>query len=442
MPEPSAPIAIFTIGTQGDIRPCVALGVGLQRAGYPVRIVTSDNFEGMVRAAGLAFRPLTANFQTLLDANRDIVDKGLDMSAMARISRQFYAKWAVHWAQEGMAAAEGAGLLIGVANSTLLAKAVAEAWNIPFVGAQLQPLAPSRYMPPLVLVGGRKLLPALNMTAYHVLRLLVWHVMKPAINDIVRPQLGLPKYPWYGPYFHNGRHRVLFGFSPHVVPRPADWPETQQITGYWFLDQPEWRPSDALRAFLDGGPKPVYIGFGSMVSTGAEQFTATVLEAVRRSGRRAVIATGWGGLAGGEGALDEQIFVVHSAPHDRLFPRMAAAVHHGGAGTTAAAVRAGIPSVIVPFYGDQPFWARCLQREGVAPPALDRKNLTAEALANAIDCTLHEPVHRSAAALGERVRAEDGVRSALRCLQAWGFLSPMVDLATDEPAAEPLRNAG
>jgi UDP:flavonoid glycosyltransferase YjiC (YdhE family) len=360
------------------------------------------------------------------------------MSAMARISRHFYADWATHWAREGMEAAVGAGLLIGVANSTLLAKAIAEAQGIPFVAAQLQPLTPSRYMSPLVLVGGHKLPPALNMTAYNVLRLLVWYVMKPAINDIVRPQLGLPKYPWYGPYFNNRHHHVLYGFSPHVVPRPADWPDTAQITGYWFLDQPEWRPSDALRAFLDAGPKPIYVGFGSMVSAHAEQFTTTVLEAVRRSGQRAVLATGWGGLAGEEGTQDEQIFFTPGAPHDWLFPRMAAAVHHGGAGTTAAAVRAGIPSVIVPFYGDQPFWARCLQREGVAPPALDRKNLTAEALASAIDSTLQEPVRRSAAALGERVRAEDGVGAALRCLQAWGFLSPMAD----ESAIEPLRNVG
>ena len=309
---------------------------------------------------------------------------------------------------------------------------------MPFVGAQLQPLTPSRHMPPLVLVGGRKLPPALNMAAYNVLRLLVWYVMKPAINDIVRPQLGLPTYPWYRPYFHNQHHRVLYGFSEHVVPRPADWPDAAQITGYWFLDQPEWRAPDALRAFIDAGPKPVYIGFGSMVSTHAEQFTATVRDAVRRSGQRAVLATGWGGLAGEEGAQDEQMFVTRSAPHDWLFPRMAAAVHHGGAGTTAAAVRAGIPSVIMPFYGDQPFWARCLQREGAAPTALDRKHLSAEALANAIHSAMQEPMRRAAAALGERVRAEDGVRSALRSLQAWGYLSPIAD----EPAIEPLRNVG
>ncbi|GFZ95392.1 glycosyltransferase [Dyella caseinilytica] len=422
-----APIAIFTIGTQGDIRPCVALGVGLQRAGYPVRIVTSDNFEGMVRAAGLDFYPLTANFQTLLDSNREIADQGLDMSAMARISRRFYAEWATHWAREGMAAAEGAGLLIGVANSTLLAKAVSEARGIPFVGAQLQPLTPSRFMPPLVLSGAGKLPPALNMTMYNVLRLLVWHVMKPAINNIVRPQLGLPRYPWYGPYFNNRQHRVLYGFSRHVVPRPADWPPTAQITGYWFLDQPEWQPSQTLREFLDAGSKPIYVGFGSMVSTRAEQFTASVLDAVRRSGQRAVLATGWGGLAGNEGTQDGQLYFTRSVPHDWLFPRMSAAVHHGGAGTTAAAVRAGIPSVIVPFFGDQPFWARCLQREGVAPAIVDRRNLQAEALAEAIDIAGKKPMCQAAVSLGQKVRAEDGVEQAITSLRQWGLLEPLHD---------------
>ncbi|RUL74021.1 glycosyltransferase [Dyella choica] len=427
MPESHAPIAIFTIGTQGDIRPCVALGVGLQRAGYPVRIVTSDNFESMVRAAGLAFFPLTANFQTLLDSHREIADQGLDMSAMARISRHFYAEWATHWASEGMAAAQGAGLLIGVANSTLLAKAVAQAQGIPFVGAQLQPLTPSRQMSPLVLVGGRKLPPALNMAAYNVLRLLVWYVMKPAINDIVRPQLGLPGYPWYGPYFKNRHHRVLYGFSRHVVPRPGDWPETAQITGYWFLDQADWQPPDPLRAFLDAGPKPIYVGFGSMVSTHAEQFTKTVLEAVRRSGQRAVLATGWGGLAGEEGTQDGSIFFTRGAPHDWLFPRVAAAVHHGGAGTTAAAVRAGIPSVIVPFFGDQPFWGRCLQREGAAPPIVDRRSMRAETLAAAIDAATKQPMRRAAASLGVNVRAENGVAEAIVCLRNWGLLKPAHD---------------
>lgn len=431
-------VVIFTIGTQGDIRPLVALGIGLRQAGYPVRIVTSDNFAEMIRSAGLEFFPLTSNFQTLLEADRGLIDDGLDMQAIARSFRDCFASWAPQWVSQGLAACEGAGLLIGVGNVTLLAKSLAEARGIPFVCAQLQPLTPSRVLPPTVFVGSkRQLSPRLNLGAYQLLRMLVWYVMRPAINGIVRPQLGLKKYPWYGPYF-TSNSKVIYGFSQQVLSRPVDWPDTVHIAGYWFLDQPQWQPPEALHAFLHAGPKPIYIGFGSMLSSNTKAFTETVIAAVRKSGQRAVLASGWGGLDGVDGALDEQICVIRHAPHDWLFKQVSMAVHHGGAGTTAAAVRAGIPSVIVPFFGDQPFWARCLQREGVAPPALDRKSLSADVLANAIDSALKEPMRQAATALGQRVRAEDGVGEAIRCLQAWGFLRPI----EREAVVVPLRSVG
>ncbi len=140
-----------------------------------------------------------------------------------------------------------------------------------------------------------------------------------------------------------------------------------------------------------------------------------------------MLASGWGGLAGEEGPQSEQIFFLRHAPHAWLFPRMSAAVHHGGAGTTAAAVRAGIPSVIVPFYGDQPFWARCLNRQGVAPPAVDRKGLTADTLASALAAAQHPSMIQKAMALGNAVRVEDGIGEAVRCLREWGLLPAVTD---------------
>jgi UDP:flavonoid glycosyltransferase YjiC (YdhE family) len=422
----SGPIVIFTIGTQGDIRPCVALGQGLQRSGYPVRIATSPNFADMVHQAGLEFYPLTADFQSMLESDRTITDQGLNLRAMARIFRERYAEWATNWVHEGLAASAGAGLLIGVSNSTLLAKALSEALGIPFAIARLQPLTPSRLLPPMVLSGSRDRLPGmLSLGAHHLLFQMVWGVMRPAINDVVRPQLGLRRYSRLGPYlFQRDLHaaKVINGFSTHVLPRPADWPDSSLVTGYWFLDEPQWRPPEALYEFLAAGPKPIYVGFGSMVSSNATRFTEVVLDAVKRSGQRAVLATGWGGLDHEGIGQSEQIFFVRHAPHDWLFPRVSAAVHHGGAGTTAAAARAGIPSVIVPFYGDQPFWARCLHRKGVAPPALDRKALSSDALAGALRAAQSPMMKQSAFELGCAVRAEDGVGEALRCLRGWGLL--------------------
>lgn len=419
-------IVIFTIGTQGDVRPCIALGGGMQRAGHRVRIATSANFSELVRNAGLEFCPLTANFQAMLEADRTIADQGMDLRAMARIFRDRYAAWAENWVAEGLTASGDAGLLIGVSNSTLLAKALSEALAVPFAIARLQPLTPSRILPPMVLSGSRRKLPGLlSLGAHHLLYQLIWSVMRPAINDIVRPQLRLRPYPRWGPYlFSSALHgaRAINGFSQHVLPRPADWPESSRVTGYWFLDEPRWKPSPELEAFLAAGPKPIYVGFGSMVSNQASGFTEAVLDAVKRSGQRALMATGWGGLDGCDGSGDERVFFIRHAPHDYVFPRVAAAVHHGGAGTTAAAVRAGIPSVIVPFYGDQPFWARCLAGLGVAPPAVERKSLTPAGLAAAIAESQQPSMVQTAAALGRAIRAEDGIAEAMRWLDTWKLL--------------------
>lgn len=420
----SKPIVIFTIGTQGDVRPCVALGQGLQRAGYPVRIATSENFAELVRQSGLEFYPLTADFQAMLETDRTIAEQGLDLRAMIRIFRERYAIWAANWVREGLAAAEGAGLLIGVSNSILLAKALSEALAIPFAIARLQPCTLSKILPPIMLHKSQRKLPgAVSLGMHYLMFKLLWSVMRPAVNDIIRPQLGLSLYPWYGPYFRDlHRAKAINGFSQHVLPRPADWPENSQVTGYWFLDQTQWRPSEALVDFLASGTKPIYVGFGSMVSSDAGAFTQTILDAVKKSGRRAVLATGWGGLDGEDGSRDGQIYFLRHAPHDQLFPLMSAAVHHGGAGTTAAAARAGIPSIVVPFFGDQPFWASCLHRHGAAPPALERKSLTSDTLAAAMKVAGKPEMVQRAAALGAAIRAEDGIGEAARWLRAWNLL--------------------
>jgi sterol 3beta-glucosyltransferase len=146
----------------------------------------------------------------------------------------------------------------------------------------------------------------------------------------------------------------LYGFSPSVVPKPADWDRNSEVTGYWFLDEEEWLPSPSHQGFLQAGPPPVYIGFGSIPSVDPMRTTAMVVEALAMVGLRGILASGWGGLAAAP--FTEHVYMLDAAPLDRLFPSVAAVVHHGGAGTTAASLRAGQPTVICPFFGDQPFW--------------------------------------------------------------------------------------
>jgi sterol 3beta-glucosyltransferase len=419
-------VTIFTVGTQGDVRPFVALGRGLVGAGHKVRIATSHNFQGLVTGGGLEFAPLTADFRDIMTSEPDTMNRGLNPLVVARTARRRLKQAAASWVEEGRAAIRDTQLLVGSGIVTRLAVALAEAFDKPCVQAQLLPMTPAPDLPPMMLTPPRRPWPGpVNLILYHALRMVTWQVMKPAFNDVVRRQLGLAPYPWYGPYFEpkQGSGRNIYGYSRHVVPKPASWSANDVVTGYWFYDEASQCAATAdLMRFLRAGPKPIYVGFGSMVSHDADTITRTVLQAVEMSGQRAILARGWGGITDIPSGLDGKVLVIDQAPHDWLFPRVALAVHHGGAGTTAAAVRAGIPSVVVPFFGDQPFWAWRLGQLRVAPPALPRRRLTAETLAAAINAASEDAMGQRAQKLGEQVRAEDGVTTAIETLAGWGLL--------------------
>jgi sterol 3beta-glucosyltransferase len=208
----------------------------------------------------------------------------------------------------------------------------------------------------------------------------------------------------------------LYAYSEAVVSRPADWDESSVITGYWFLDAPaNWQPDPELVKFLQEGSTPVYIGFGSMsmFMNGGKQKTEIALQALRLAGQRGILATGWGWLAGENTSRD--IFVLDAAPHDWLFPKVAAIVHHGGAGTTGAALRAGKPQIICPFVGDQSFWGRRVADLGVSPLPIPQTKLTAERLADAIKYAVtNTNLQQRASSIGETIRAENGIECAVK----------------------------
>lgn len=231
-------------------------------------------------------------------------------------------------------------------------------------------------------------------------------------------RVALKSYPYACELFAEPRPTYLCCFSPRVVPRPADWGPFAHVTGYWFLDRPAgWRPPQDLVDFLEAGPRPVCIGFGSMLEDDPARLTGLVLDAVARSGQRAVLVSGWGALA--ERSLPESVYRVESIPYDWLFPRCAAAVHHGGAGTTALALRAGIPAVAVPFGIDQAFWGRRVRQLGAGLGPIPVRRLTAERLAAAIKTAVtDEGLRARASDLGRLIQAEDGVGAAVRIIES------------------------
>ncbi|MEZ2221792.1 glycosyltransferase [Rhizobium sp. RCC_161_2] len=418
-------IVIFTIGTEGDVRPLVALALGLRQGGHQVRIATDPSCADLVRENDIDYACLNGDFLAWMRSDQRTMERGLASFAIMAEARRRLLAMAVDWAEQGRAAAQGADLLIGNGMVYYLAASLGERLGVPVVESQLMPTLPSHTSPPLPLPPWMYRLPGFANKAFgHAARLLVWKTLKPAYNEIVRPALGLPAYPRFAPFqdkFLN--HPRLFGFSPTLIEPSASWPEQTLVTGPWYLESREkWQPSEALMQFLESGPPLIYVGFGSMLNHDASGFTDKVLAAIKMTGKRAVLATGWGGLNAKADFDSSTIFALERAPHDWLLPRMALAVHHGGAGTTAAAARAGIPSVVTPVFGDQPFWAARLEHLGVAPRALPREKLTADTLAAAILAADAPQLRASAKKLAEKLEAEQGVESAIAALRAWGLL--------------------
>jgi sterol 3beta-glucosyltransferase len=250
----------------------------------------------------------------------------------------------------------------------------------------------------------------LNRVLWGVTGQVVWQLLRHDDTKLRRP-LGLRPLPAGGPVARQQREAmpVYYAYSPAVLPRPTDWPHRVHVTGYWFLDPPpRWQPPEGLTRFLADGPPPVSIGFGSMASRDPQATLQLALHALALSGQRGVLLSGWAGI-GKDHDLPRHVFAADSIPHGWLFPQMAAVVHHGGAGTTGAGLRSGVPAVIAPLAADQPSWARAVHQLGAGPAPIPFPALTAERLAAAIRLAVtDQQMHYRAAELGTRIRAEDG----------------------------------
>jgi UDP:flavonoid glycosyltransferase YjiC (YdhE family) len=318
-------------------------------------------------------------------------------------------------------ACKGADLIVVAGTAFFPGHSAAEKLRAPAVAANYVPITPTRFLATCLLPQVPSWLPGravYNLLSHVVVGETFWQLVRQAVNRARADVLGLPPLPWLGPPMHLFRGvPTLYGFSPTVVPRPPDWGANIHVTGYWFLERgPGWQPPPQLIDFLEAGPPPVCVGFGSMLPPSAARITDVVTRALARSGQRGILLTGWGGLASAPGS--DRLFVTDSVPHDWLFPQVAAVVHHGGAGTTAAALRAGVPSVVVPFMADQPFWGWRIHTLRAGPRPIPLRQLTAERLAAAIRTAVNDPrVRQRAARLGKHVGGEDGVARAVEVVE-------------------------
>lgn len=412
-------ITIATVGTRGDVQPYIALGLGLQKSGHQVQIATDSTFKGFIETSGLGFAEVKADPRRALQ--EDIRRIGSNPIRLLRwIDRQF-TPLARGYFIDMLAACQDSDAVL-VSALAFAAMHVAQALGIPSLATYLYPVTPTRAFPSMAASS----LPAwlarvgwVNWLTFRLYNLSFFRMMMPVINPLREEILSLPLIPWsYYTRIDLSEVPIIYGYSVHVLPKPRDWGDHLHVTGYWFLEKHGWEPPQDLAHFIESGPPPIYIGFGSMVDAEAQKTTGIVMDALTITGQRAVLHGGWSDL--GFEAGSHRAFKVRDVPHDWLFPRMAAVVHHGGAGTTAAALRAGVPAVIVPYFADQPFWARHVYRLGAGPKPLPRHKLSAEKLAAAIrEAVENNAIRDRARQLGTLISQEQGVTQAVRLIDRY-----------------------
>ncbi|RBQ13914.1 glycosyltransferase [Spongiactinospora rosea] len=434
-------VLIYTHGTRGDVQPFAALALALQRAGHEAVLAAPAAMASLAEPYGIAFAPVHDGPNTLIDDPqiRQAIETNYrgprGMQVALRVMRASKPLMA-HVLDDMAAVAEtlaasttgpGAGVDVVVHAPGIPAQHFAEFLGVPAVPAALQPVwvPTAAFRNPVLPL---RLPRALNRASYLPIKLLLRSFG--GIADRLRKErLNLPR--------RRGRHdilrrpdgraaTVLQAFSRHLLPEPLDYPAHVHTTGFWFLPAPPtWQPPAALTGFLAGGPPPVYVGFGSMAGTDPARIGHVVTEAIGRAGVRAVLASGWGGLQVDDlphhppGGVREEVFVLEQAPHDWLFPQMAAIVHHGGSGTTAAALASGRPQVLCPFVADQPFWAARMAAAGVAPEPRPQQRLSADGLAAAIGRAVADPsLIKAAQHQGQVIRGERGADQAVKILES------------------------
>ena len=411
----------ITIGSRGDVQPYIALGLGLQKEGHPVRLIATQDFETQVKSHGLEFWPIRGNSQESIEGKewREVSEKGNIIIIMNQLIKHAL-RSAIEWMEDARIACQGMDLLITGSVGLSIAISLAEKYHLPLLQAHLIPITPTKTFPSLLVpqtlpnLGG-----AFNLISNRLTQQMMIQASRPMLNQARQKVLGLPRASLFDPTpaCISKNFPTLYGFSPSVIPAPTDWSAENHVTGYWFLDAvDDWTPPSTLLKFLQAGPPPIYIGFGSMSSRNPQETADLVIEAVKKTNQRALLFSGWGGLHKED--LPDSILMLDSTPHDWLFPRVSAVVHHGGAGTTAAGLRAGVPSIVIPFLIDQPFWGKRVYDLGVGPAPIPRSKLPVDKLAQAIQETVTNAAMRQRATdLGAKIQAEDGIANAVEIIQ-------------------------
>jgi len=400
---------VATYGTEGDARPFAALCRGLMDAGHEARLLADAATLGSAQILGVPTTPLAGDIRGTLAPDHAIaavVAKGGGFNETARALAKIANENAESWLGTIIEAGEGCDAIIVAGLAAFVGLSAAEYVGAKGVGSGMIPITPSGAFPsPFV---PPKWVPRLlNRASHRFVNAMLWQAFRDKTN-VARAKFNLParQAAWT-------EHPMIYGVSPNLLPTPADWPANAHLCGQWLARSPAWTPPPELEKFLAAGEAPIYIGFGSMSGFDNEWLLDVLKKATL--GRRVLFHPGWSGID--PQTLPGNFYAIGDTPHDWLFPQTAAVIHHGGSGTSHSAARAGVPSIVTPFAGDQFFWADRLRLAGVAPAAVDGRRPKVEVFARALDFIAAARVRERARELGEMMRAENGVRNAVEALE-------------------------
>ncbi|XP_004304803.1 PREDICTED: sterol 3-beta-glucosyltransferase UGT80A2-like [Fragaria vesca subsp. vesca] len=414
---PPLQIVMLIVGTRGDVQPFVAIGKKLQEYGHRVRLATHANFKDFVLTAGLEFFPLGGDPKVL--AEYMVKNKGFLPSGPSEVSIQRQQIKEIIFSLLPACKEPDPDSKVPFKAEAIIANPpayghshVAEALRIPLHIFFTMPWTPTSEFPhPL----SRVKQPIGYRLSYQIVDALIWLGIRDMINEFRKKMLKLRRTTYLSGYYSTPPD-VPYGYiwSPHLVPKPKDWGPKIDVVGFCFLDlASNYEPPDSLVKWLGAGEQPVYVGFGSLPLQEPEKMTNIIIEALKITGQRGIINKGWGGL-GNSVETTDSVYLVDNCPHDWLFLRCSAVVHHGGAGTTAAGLKAACPTTIVPFFGDQPFWGERVHARGVGPAPIPVDEFTLEKLVDAIRFMLDRKVKERAVEIAKAMENEDGVAGAVK----------------------------
>ncbi|KAF7928034.1 uncharacterized protein EAE97_009832 [Botrytis byssoidea] len=439
IPRPRLDIVVMVIGSRGDIQPFLKLGKNLKEYGHRVRIATHPAFRDFVQNdSGLEFFSVggdPAELMAFMVKNpgmiptMDTLKKGEVGRRREQMAEMFEGFWracinatdeekdVTNLKMMGDRAPFVADAII--ANPPCFAHIhCAERLGVPLHLMFTFPYTPTQAFPhPLANIKKTNVDPGYtNFMSYPLVEMMTWQGLGDLVNNFRVKTLGLEPVStlWAPGQLYRLKVPYTYLWSPGLVPKPKDWGPEIDIAGFVFLDLADtFTPPDDLVKFLDDGEPPIYIGFGSIVVDDPDRFTEMIFEAVKRAGVRALVSKGWGGL-GGENT-PENVFMLENTPHDWLFPKVKAVVHHGGAGTTAIGLKCGKPTMIVPFFGDQQFWGSMIGTSGAGADPVPYKELTADKLAEGIKQCLTDEAREAVEKIAKDIEVEgDGAQNAVK----------------------------